>query len=177
MKTLAVAVPAARPAARWMRLLPLAVFVVVMAVHALYIRHVAAAPTDGFADVGVVDTGRWGLGSYLAAGDYYTGFSYALGLAFAIWATVQFVRTRQTAMAAGAAGSITLVGVLMAAGCFLLGCCGSPMLGVYLALFGAKFLGAGKPIMALVTLLSTGCGYWCLSRWLARGDCVDDCCK
>ena len=164
----------------WASLLPMATFILVMILHALYIRHVSAAPTDsdGFADSGITDnTGFLGLGSYWAAQDYYLGFSYALGAAFAVWATAQFVRTRRAAMAAGAAGSVTLVGILMAAGCFLLGCCGSPMLGVYLALFGAKFLGAGKPIMALVTLLSVGCGYWCLSRRFARGECADDCCR
>jgi len=64
----------------------------------------------------------------------------------------------------------------VASGCFLLGCCGSPMLGVYLALFGAMALGAGKPLMAGITLLSTGCGYWCLSRRLAKGGCADNCC-
>ena len=50
------------------------------------------------------------------------------------------------------------------------------MLAVYLSLFGAKALGLGKPLMALVTLVSVGCGYWCLSRRLARGStCMDDC--
>ena len=66
----------------------------------------------------------------------------------------------------------------MAGGCFLIGCCGSPMLAVYLSLFGAKALGLGKPFMALVTLVSVGCGYWCLSRRLAReSTCMDDCCS
>jgi hypothetical protein len=66
----------------------------------------------------------------------------------------------------------------MAGGCFLIGCCGSPMLAVYLSLFGAKALGLGKPLMALVTLISVSCGYWCLSRRLARGStCMDDCCS
>lgn len=164
----------------WSSLLPTATFILVMTLHALYIRHVSAAQTDsdGFADSGITDSaGFLGFGPYWAAQDYCLGFSYVLGAAFAAWATVRFARTRQATMAAGAAGSITLVGVLMAAGCFLLGCCGSPMLGVYLALFGARFLGAGKPIMALVTLLSVGCGYWCLSRRFARGGCADDCCK
>ena len=164
----------------WASLLPMATFILVIILHALYIRHVSVAPTDsdGFADSGITDnTGFLGLGPYWAAQDYYLGFSYALGVAFAVWATAQFVRTRQAAMVAGAAGSVTLVGILMAAGCFLLGCCGSPMLGVYLALFGAKSLGAGKLIMALVTLLSVGCGYWCLSRRFAQGGCADDCCK
>ena len=56
----------------------------------------------------------------------------------------------------------------MAGGCFLIGCCGSPMLAVYLSLFGAKALGLGKPLMALVTLVSVNCGYWYFSRRLAR---------
>ena len=48
------------------------------------------------------------------------------------------------------------------------------MIGVYAGIFGAKALGAGQPLMAGVTLLSVGCGYWCLSRRAARGDC--ECC-
>src|SRR5512137_2864375 len=112
-------------------------------------------------------TGFLGLGPYLQGQDYYTGFSYALGAAFAAWAIGKFVRSRQTAMAAGAAGSITFVGVLMAAGCFMIGCCGSPMLGVYLGIFGAHALGVGKPLMALVSLTSVGVGYWYLS-WRAK---------
>lgn len=164
----------------WLRLLPTVVFIFVISLHALYVRHVSVAPTDsdGFADSGITDNaGFLDLGPYWAAQDYFLGFSYALGAAFAVWATVQFVLTRRAAMAVGAAGSITLVGILMAGGCFLLGCCGSPMLGVYLALFGAKFLGAGKPLMAAVTLLSVGRGYWCLSRRFARGGCADEFCK
>jgi hypothetical protein len=79
--------------------------------------------------------------------------------------------------AGAAAGGVTLVGALMAGGCFVIGCCGSPMLAVYVSLFGAKALGLGKPLMALVTLISISCSYWCLSRRLARGTtCMDDCC-
>jgi hypothetical protein len=75
-------------------------------------------------------------------------------------------------------GGITLVGMLMAGGCFLIGCCGSPMLAVYVSLFGAKALGVGKPLTALVTLASVSCGYWCLSRRLVQGGvCADDCCS
>ena len=41
----------------------------------------------------------------------------------------------------------------------------------------AKALGLGKPLMALVTLISVSCGYWCLSRHFARRNtCMDDCC-
>jgi hypothetical protein len=78
---------------------------------------------------------------------------------------------QEMAVAAGAAvGGMTLVDILMAGGCFPIGCGGLPMLGVYLSLFGSKALGLGKPLTALITLASVSCGYWCLSRRLARGD-------
>lgn len=157
------------------RYLPVTVFLAAFVMHALYMRHVLAAPLDGWADNSMSDS-FWGLGPYLQAQEYFVGFSYALGAAFALWSVGQFVRSRRAAAAAGAVGSVTLVGVLLAGGCFLLGCCGSPMLAVYTGIFGAKALGAGKPLMALVTLLSVGCGYWCLSRRLSRGDCFDTCC-
>jgi hypothetical protein len=79
-------------------------------------------------------------------------------------------------MAAGAAGSITFVGVLMATGCFVIGCCGSPMLGVYLGIFGARALGIGKPLMALVSLISVGVGYLYLSRRAKKEICFDGSC-
>ena len=83
---------------------------------------------------------------------------------------VAFPFAKQRVAAGGAAvGGITLVGVLMAGGCFLIGCCGSPMLAVYVSLFGSRALGVGKPLTALVTLISVSCGYWCLSRRLAHG--------
>jgi hypothetical protein len=112
--------------------------------------------------------------------DYFIGFSYALAATFATWALSRSILFRQgrTVTAGAAAGGVTLVGALMAGGCFLIGCCGSPMLAVYLSLFGAKAFGLGKPLMALVTLISVSCGYWCLSRRLARGStCMDDCCS
>lgn len=157
----------------WM---PPMVFIVVFALHVIYIRHIAAMPSAGWADSLTVD-GFLGLGPYFRAQEYYVGFSYALGAAFTMWAVLQFMRSRRADTATGAVGGITLVGLLMAAGCFLLGCCGSPMLAVYAGIFGAKALGASKIIMALVTLLSVSCGYWCLSRRLARGDCMDGCCR
>ncbi len=155
--------------------LPLLVFLGVYGSHAYYLSHIVAAPTKGWANSEIMNTGLLGLGPYLQAQDYYTGFSYALGAAFVAWAIGRFLRFRQAAMAAGAAGSITFVGVLMAAGCFMIGCCGSPMLGVYLGIFGAKTLGAGKPLMALVSLVSVGIGYWYLSR-RAKKICLERSC-
>ena len=162
---------------KWRRGIPLVVFLLVFAGHAFLVRYQAAVPSDGWADVGVGYGGLWGFAAYINEQDYYLGFSYGVGAAFAAWAVNQFIRTRQTAMATGAAGGVTFVGVLMAAGCFLIGCCGSPMLGVYLGLFGAKALGLGKPLMALVTVLSVGWGYRYLSRRAARGLCTGTGCN
>ena len=97
-----------------------------------------------------------------------------LAAAFTTWALRRSMFFRQgRAVAAGAAaGGATLVGALMAGGCSLIGCCGSPMLAAYLSLFGAKALGLAEPLMALVTLVSVSCGYWCLSRRFARGEAL-----
>lgn len=164
-------------AKKWLSVMPVIMFLAVFVGHAFYVRYQAAVPAEGWADVGVGYGRLLGFEAYINEQDYYLGFSYALGVAFAAWAVSQFIKTRQAAMATGAVGSVTFVGVLMAGGCFLIGCCGSPMLGVYLGLFGAKALGFGKPLMALVTLISVGWGYWYLSRRVARGLCTDASCN
>ena len=164
------------------RLLPGIVFVAIFVAHALYLCSVEASAPSGWNDYGVSgNEARFlGLETYWRGQDYFISFSYALGAAFATWALTHCVfpgRARRAA-AGAAAGSLTLVGVLMAGSCFLIGCCGSPMLAVYLALFGAQAIGIGKPITALVTLGSVSCGYWCLSRRFARGTvCSDTCCS
>lgn len=63
-----------------------------------------------------------------------------------------------------AIGGVTLSGVLAVAGCFLLGCCGSPMLAVYLSLFGAAFLPFAKPLVAGLTAASLVAGWWWMKR-------------
>ena len=156
--------PTTKPITRIARWLPLVIFGLVFVFHALYIRRISSEPAPGWANVGIVDNTWLGFGAYVEAGDYFTGFSYALASAFGAWAIMQFFYQRRAAMAAGAVGSVSLMGILMVGGCFLIGCCGSPMLAVYLSIFGAKALGVGKPLMAVVTLLSTGGGYYWLSR-------------
>jgi hypothetical protein len=162
------------------RILPVFVFLSVFVAHALYSGFWARAAPAGWADLDVSSSavGPLGLLAYWRGQDYFVSFSYALAAAFAAWALSRCISSRGREGTAGAAaGSITLVGVLMASGCFLIGCCGSPMLAVYLSLFGAKVLGLAKPLTALITVISVGCGYWCLSRRFARGECVDACCS
>ena len=164
------------------RLIPAVVFVAIFVAHALYVGACAASAPSGWTDFGISAdvVGPLGLGAYWRGQDYFIGFSYALAATFAAWALSRSILFRQgrTVTAGAAAGGLTLLGALMAGGCFLIGCCGSPMLAVYLSLFGAKALGLGKSLMALITLVSVSCGYWCLSRRFARGSaCIDNCCS
>jgi hypothetical protein len=164
------------------RLIPAVVFIAIFVAHALYVGACAASVPSGWTDFGISAqvVGPLGMGAYWRGQDYFIGFSYALAAAFATWALSRSFLFRQgrTVTAGAAVGGVTLLGALMAGGCFLIGCCGSPMLAIYLSLFGAKALGLGKPLMALMTLISVGCGYWCLSRRPARAStCIADRCS
>jgi hypothetical protein len=127
-------------APRLIWLLGTAAFVAVFAGHVLCLRYLTSAPQKGWAD-------------------NFVGFSYALSASFAVWATARFVYSRRRAAAVGAFGGVSLVTFLAAAGCFLIGCCGSPMLPIYVSLFGSKAAGIGKPLMAFISLISIGGGY------------------
>jgi len=135
------------------RLIPAVVFIAIFVAHALYVGACAASAPSGWTDFGISAhvAGPLGLGAYWRGQDYFIGFSYALAAAFATWALSRSILFRQgrTVTAGAAAGGVTLLGALMAGGCFLIGCCGSPMLAVYLSLFGAKALGLGKPLIGL----------------------------
>ena len=108
---------------------------------------------------------------YLERGDVWLGYAYALSAGFTTFALVLTLSRRRSA-AAGALGGITFLGILYAAGCFLIGCCGSPMLTVYLSLFGASVLGLLKPIVALITTLSVGISGVLLTRRACAPDCT-----
>lgn len=103
------------------------------------------------------------LSLYLENGDVLLGLSYGLAGAFTAYALAGKVGGRKGG-AAGAAGGVTLAGFLYFAGCFLTGCCGSPLLGVYAGLFGSRFLGAAKPLVFGLTAVSVALGWWCLER-------------
>lgn len=143
--------------------------------HALYIRHLSLAPSPGWAPALALQGGRWGFAAYLQGQDYFMSFSYALGATFSVWALGELLRSRRAEAAAGAAGGLTLVGVLAAAGCFLTGCCGSPMLAVYASILGVKTLGGGKAVVAGVTLVSVLAGYLITKRRCRGSHCGCHC--
>lgn len=145
--------------------LPLAAFAVVLGVHFVWQgsfpeqdpvqRQWAAAPAP---------SGSSWLRRYIETGGYWSGYSYALALAFAFGALRRH-REQQCRRAKGlAVGGATLAGFLAVVGCYLVGCCGSPMLIVYLNLFGAVFLPLAKPLMAGITTMSIALAWWWMMR-------------
>jgi hypothetical protein len=156
--------------------LPLAVFVLAFVFHALYVRHKVRLPAQGWADAGIVDNEHWGFGPYIQARVYFTGYSYALSLAFA---AVAFRRYRENQMCSArklALGGVTLSGFLAVSGCFFLGCCGSPMLAVYLSLFGASFLPWAKPFIAGLTTALIALSFWLMRTRSRKEEGSASCC-
>jgi len=151
--------------------LPLVVFVMTVAAHVVWLGLFperneiqsawAALPPDGPA--------FW-WPRYVEAQDYWLGYSFGLSLAFAAVALRRYFRNRQKAAGKFAVGGLTLSGVLAVAGCYLVGCCGSPMLVVWLNLFGAEFLPFAKPVMALITTVTITGAWW----WMYRKSCSKD---
>ncbi|MGO9121184.1 MAG: hypothetical protein ACLQPD_26690 [Desulfomonilaceae bacterium] len=145
--------------------LPLAVFIVVALVHFCWLNVFPEQnPAQSrWATVLPVEEPSW-INRYVDGQNYWLGYSYALSLAFA---AVAFRRYREKNSISGktfALGGITFSGFLAFAGCFMLGCCGSPMLAVYLSLFGAGFLPLAKPLIAVLTVIFVGTSWWWMSR-------------
>lgn len=141
-------------------LAPAVAFAGVWGAHVAYTLGAAPAP----------EASRWAalpvplaerLGGYASSGAVWLGYTYALSAAFAVWAALGlFARSRRAAL-----GGLTLSGVLAASACFLTGCCGSPMLAVWVSLLGAAaapWLGPASALFTTVSLFAS----W---RWLRRG--------
>lgn len=110
------------------------------------------------------------LSLYIKRQDFFIGFSYALAGAFTIYAFLKLLQNLKSGIG-GIVGGMTLTGILYIGGCFLLGCCGSPMLAVYLSLFGSSFVGFTKPLVAIITTVSVVIGYF----WIEKRD--KSCCE
>lgn len=135
-------------------LIPACVFIIVFVIHYIWLGLFPerSAAQNLWAPVET----NW-LQTYIASQNYWLGFSYGLSLAFAAYAILRYREERISGARNLAVGSISFTGFLAIAGCFLLGCCGSPMLAVYISLFGAAFLPFipfMKPFVALVTVIS-----------------------
>jgi hypothetical protein len=123
----------------------------------------AALPSDeGMAE--------W-LDSYIESGGYFLGYSYGLSFAFAVWAVRRHLAKRSAGSKGFALAGVSFFGFIAAAGCFMIGCCGSPMLVVWLNLFGAGFLPFAKPLLAVLTTLSIIGTYIWMARKNSRCGC------
>lgn len=141
------------------------VFVLVVAAHCVWLAFFPEQDTaqSRWVTVSAAESTSW-FKRYVETQSYWLGVSYGLSLTFAIAALRRYRERRSCAARNLAIGGVTLSGFLAVAGCFLLGCCGSPMLVVYLNLFGAAFLPLAKPLMALITAVSLAGAWW----WLLR---------
>ena len=132
-------------------LVPAAVFVLVLGAHFVWAgRDAECTTTDQCCETACApSTSR--MSGYVDEGSYWLGLSYASSAAFAAIVLRRAFERRSAAARAGAARGLALSALLPFAGCWLVGCCGSPMLAVYLNFLGASFLPFAKPLIAVLT--------------------------
>lgn len=141
-------------------LLPLAVFIGVFLFHYCWLVAFPERDAEQTQWVTVTTAETPSSRLYIESGSYWLGYTYALCLTFASVALRRYREKRQCSARSAAVGGFTLSGVIAATGCFLAGCCGSPMLAVYLSLFGAAFLPFAKPAIAAFTTLTIIAAWW-----------------
>ncbi len=136
-------------------------------------------PKTQWADVKVVsENNLGGYTIYFQDGEYFFALSYALLISFTVFALSEMKIDRKKG-AAGIFGGITLSALLATFGCFIIGCCGSPMAVVYLSMFGSSYLEFAKPVIFIVTLLSVVYGYKKITQNKNNScsSCADDSCN
>lgn len=160
---------------RWRRLLmPATVFGAVAVVHYVWIGVFPEQDPaqSGWASLeGIAGASWWRR--YVETQSYWMGLSCALPLGFAAYALRRYREERRCSARNLAVGGITFSGFLAVLGCYLLGCCGSPMLAVYLNLFGAAFLPLAKPLIAGVTVVLTAGAWFWMHRRAVRNHGLD----
>jgi hypothetical protein len=144
-------------------LLPLAVFFGVALFHFVWL-YLFPEQDPAQSRWVTVEQGSSPLRRYIETQSYLLGYSYALAFSFTAVAFRRYRERRACHAGSMAVGSLTFSGILAVAGCYLIGCCGSPMLGVYLSLFGAAFLPLAKPLIAVLTTLSIGVSWLWMNR-------------
>ncbi|MFH1367857.1 MAG: hypothetical protein ABII64_01895 [Elusimicrobiota bacterium] len=136
------------------------VFVAVVFVHVFYLVNAK--------DSCVEDLTRYQ--SYVNQQDYFITLSYALSLAFMAYSFLKYKENKKKSMAAATGGGMISLGLWLL--CFLSGCCGSPMLIVYMNLFGISALHIPKGLIFLITVIFVAlCALW-LNRRVA-GTCCE----
>lgn len=112
--------------------------------------------------------------AYFFRGDYFLGLAYALSVTFTLFVFLNFLEQRKNKKELAA--SVSATGLLYLFGCYLVGCCGSPLLAVYAGFFGASFLGWTKTAIFALTLVSVIAGVVWMKRKAGAlcPNCADD---
>ncbi len=136
----------------------IATFILAFIVHLLYFKLVnfgcAGGKTEWFT-------------TYLRLQEYYLGFSYAVSAAFAAFAFMKFKECKRKAVDAGIGVSVWAI-ALWTLGCFLAGCCGSPIWIIYINLLGISMLKIPKWSVAITSLVMVALGYLWLKKKLPK---------
>lgn len=145
-------------------LLPAGVFIAVVGIHFLWLGFFPEEDPVQSRWASVPETSRSWFAQYLERQDFWLGITYAMPAAFAAFAFRRYREERLSSARSLAIGGVTLSGILSVVGCFLIGCCGSPMLGVYASLLGAAFLPFLKPVLALITACFIAFMWWRMEK-------------
>lgn len=139
-------------------LAPLITFIIVIILHSVYFK----ITEENCAAIG------W-FQRYVRDQEIFLGIAYAISIAFITFSFLKFKDDRKNALkAATAGGFFTIILWLF---CFLSGCCGSPMLIVYLNLLGISSLKIPKIVLLLMTIVFTGIGYLWLTKRTPKSCC------
>lgn len=151
-------------------------FALTLIIHFLWVSK-DLAPKLQWADVkSVSENTISGYEMYFQDGEYYFGLSYALAIAFTHFAFSRIKIDRKKG-ATGFLGGITFSALLATFGCFIIGCCGSPMAIVYINMFGSSYLNVAKPLMFIITLLSVVYAYRKMTKNKSCKTCEDGSCE
>lgn len=159
------------------RLTSLLVFLLVLGFHFVWVNLFPdnEPAQNAWLRVPAAESAGW-WDRYWNGENYWLGYSYALSIGFAVYALLLYASSRLAATGRLAIGGISLSGLLAVFGCFLVGCCGSPMLGVYLSLFGASFLPFARPLVAvLITVIIAASWIWLRRKNRSKLDCDCQC--
>lgn len=145
-------------------IIPLTTFVIVFILHISYFKITESSCAGS----------EW-FQKYIKEQEYFLGISYALSFAFMSLSFLKFKENRRAALKA--AFSSGLLAILLWFLCFLFGCCGSPMLVVYLNLIGLSKLKIPKLILLILTVVFIGIGYLWLIKKTPKSCCNGKPCK
>jgi len=146
------------------KLLLLTIFIIALSLHLAYFK----VTEEHCASIG------W-FQRYVLEQEYFVGFSYALSFTFMTFAFLKYKENRKNALKAGLGSGLLVVFLWFS--CFFFGCCGSPMIIVYLNLFGLSTLKIPKVILLLMTVIFLSIAYIFLMRKQSNCYCNGKPCK